>query len=273
MTNEEKTRTITALSRLAVARDKQLSEVQLEMWLEDLASFAVENIERAAIEARRTLKFFPTQVEFIELIQGNGDDRAGQAWAAFLAAATDGGWASVKFLDPATAAAVDNVFGGWLAACRALHNAEEPMIAHYRKAFSSAYQTARKFPQARETYYAGQYEIENRSGGAWAAKMQTIISPVLVIGLREAKEVRLPFDAATGRLTAEAQALIDGAATAEGAQKLLEFAHRTNPPALNAAPESTVDDAPVGREEAARIVAEIESKTGLSLVKPMKGAA
>lgn len=246
---------------------------RIQAYFESLSRFDLETI-RAALQAlRERSEFFPTIRAVVESLEGSGDDRANQAWSTFLDAASDGGYASVKFLDPATATAVIGTFGGWLPACRALREAEAPMVAHYRKSFVAAYQTARKFPREVETYQAGHYEIQNRAGGAWAVRMQVIVNPVLIVGLRESKELRLPFDASTGRLTGEAQARIAAAMNAEGARQLIEWASGERPQAalgvgVPQLPQSS--DPEITHEEAARFVA-VAQRNGLALVKPMPG--
>lgn len=259
------------MAGLGAIFDKAMSKPLIDAYFDALKDFPLEAIQEAFKRAIATAKFFPRPVEVRESLEGNGDDRANQAWSTFLDATGDGGYASVKFLDPATAAAVIATFGGWLPACRALREAEAPMVAHYRKAFCQAYQTARKFPREIETYQAGQYEIQNRAGGDWTVRMKVIVNPVLIVGLRESKELRLPFDASTGRLTGEAQARIAAAINTEGARQLIEWASSGRPQtALGVGvPQLPPSSEPeITHEEAAQFVAAVQ-RNGLALLKPM----
>jgi hypothetical protein len=174
-----------------------------------------------------------------------------------LDAVDDGGNASVKFLDPAAASAMDAVFGGYLSAARMLREADEPMVAHYRKSYMQAYQTARKFPRQVETYRAGNYEFQNSTGGAWVLRMTQYYGPVRLIGMREVKEVRLPFDAQTGKLTSEARLMIEAARTEEGARRLLAVGV-TRAPQLPPAPNAE----PISHKEAIKLLKAVESHAG-----------
>jgi hypothetical protein len=244
--------------------NEQVSELRMEAYRAALSGYELSAIESAINRAIGTLKFFPKPAELIELMEGSHDDRAGQAWRVFLEAVSDGGDASVKFLDPAAATAVDVTFGGYLQAARTIREADEPMVAHYRKNFMQAYQTARKFPRQVETYRAGNFEFQNSGGGAWSLRMTTYLSPVRLIGLREVKEVRLPFDAQTGKLTDDARLMIDAATTAEGAQQLLAAAI-TRAPKMLPAPASES----LSHNEATRFLKAVEDQTGESSLKVM----
>ena len=144
--------------------NEQVSETRIEAYRIALDAYEFDAIDRAMRQAVTAQKFFPKPAELVELLEGSLDDRAGQSWHVLLEAISDGGKASVKFLDPAAAVAVDVTFGGYLAAARMIHEADEPMVAHYRKTYVQAYQTARKFPREVETYRAGVFEFQNFGG-------------------------------------------------------------------------------------------------------------
>ena len=246
---------------------EQISELRLEAYRAALDGYELPAIESAMRRATATLKFFPKPAELIELMEGSHDDRAGQAWHVLLDAVSDGGNASVKFLDPAAAAAMHVTFGGYLQAARTIREADEQMIAHYRKNYMQAYQTARKFPREVETYRAGVFELHNSAGGTWTQRMQSYLSPVRLIGLREVKEVRLPFDSQTGKLTGDAKLMLDAATTTEGAQRLLA-AGATRAPKLLSAPASE----PLSHQEARRFLKAVEAETNEAAMKVMPAA-
>lgn len=266
---------IIALTKLSTAFDRDMPEVLQEVYLDSLADFSVEQIERSIGEGIQTLKFFPRVAELRQLVEGSGDDRSNSAWSSLLRAMADGGYASVKFLDPAIATALDATFDGWVQACRTVAMADEMMIASYYKRFVPAYLTARRFPREIETYRPGAYEIQNR-GVDWSSRGATYRNPVLLVGVAHIQELRLPFDARTGALVAEARAMLDAAGTEQGAQRLIEYAKGTGPqtalgvgvPQLALPP--AYEDKPVSPEEASAIVKKIETMTGLRLIKPME---
>lgn len=237
---------------------------RIQAYFDSLQRFDLESIRITLRQLRERNEFFPSIKSVVENLEGSHDDRAGQSWRVLLDAVDDGGNASVKFLDPAAASAMDAVFGGYLPAARMLREADEPMVAHYRKSYMQAYQTARKFPRQVETYRAGNYEFQNSAGGAWALRMTQYYGPVRLIGMREVKEVRLPFDAQTGKLTSEARLMIEAARTEEGARRLLAVG-ATKAPQLPPAPNAE----PISHKEAMKLLKAVESQAGTVTAKPM----
>jgi len=244
--------------------NEQVSETRIEAYRIALDAYEFDAIDRAMRQAVTAQKFFPKPAELVELLEGSHDDRAGQSWHVLLEAISDGGNASVKFLDPAAAVAVDVTFGGYLAAARMIHEADEPMVAHYRKTYVQAYQTARKFPREVETYRAGVFEFQNSGGGTWSARMANYTGPVRLLGLREMKEVRLPFDAATGKLTDESRLMLEAARTDEGARRLLAAGVTRAPKMLPA-----LAGEPVSHQEAKKFLKAVQVETGVEVVKAM----
>lgn len=268
MTEQDKSEFSKSLAQVAAVFDKTLTPFLIDAYFDALADFPLDRVATALRQAISIKTFFPRPAEIRELIEGSGDDRANQAWAAFMQAVSDGGNASVKFLDPAAASAVDSVFGSYLQAARSIHIADEPMVAHYRKAFCQAYQTARKFPRQVETYRAGVFEFANSGGGAWADRVRIYTGPIRLIGTREVKEVRLPFDATTGRLTEQARLMVDAASTPEGAMQLIAAA-TVRAPQLPPAQSGE----PLNHGEAKALLKQIEQQTGVKVeLKTMEAA-
>lgn len=223
MNNTEKAKLVALLAKLAAVFEKTLSEAVQEIYLDNLADFSIEQVERAVSEAIQTLKFFPKIAELRQLVEGTAEDRAAQAWSAFLEAAADGGQSSARFFEPAAAMAMDAVFGGWVQACRLLAagwvtergdnegGCSDEMLAHYQKAFLRQYLAALNLTREVELYRPGLSEMSMREGGgAWAARTPTLIQPVIFIGQRKSVSLRLPFDVARGCLTEDVQRAIAG---------------------------------------------------------------
>lgn len=251
---------------------EQVSDTRLEAYRLVLGDYEFSAIEAAMQRAMRTLKFFPKPAEIVEMIEGGQADRAAMAWAAFLSATDDGGYASVKFLEPATAIAVDAVFGSWIQACQLLHVCEPEMKAHYLNQFTRQYTAALKTSRDTVTYRPGLSELSMRDGGAWRERMtRAIVQPVLLVGARETRKVMLPFDPQAGTLRADAmEALTAGAATA------LQFAQQFNGrPALPAQPAlKALNVAPATKDEIATILTEARNKYGESpYLKALEEAA
>lgn len=272
MLKSDKAKLTEALAACAIVFDKEMNEPLIEAYFIALQEFPIDAVCGAFIQAMKTKTFFPKPAELRESLEGNGDDRANQAWMLVCDAVADP-YASVKFLDPATASAIDAVFGSWALACRAMSSAEEPMVAHYRKAFHQSYVTARKFPRDVETYRAGIAEATNRAGGGYVQRIKRFFAPVQIIGFREIKTLRLPFDAETGRLTAEAQALLNQASNPDGARALIEYARGQMPQTALGDGMPKIEPATGGEltaGESKQLLKMIEAKTGVSLIKPIE---
>lgn len=181
---------------------------RIQAYFESLQRFDLPVICEAFRGLRESLGFFPTIKDLVGAIEGSGEDRAACSWATFLDASADGGYSSVKFLDLACAYAVQMIFVDWLRACRILHDADEAMIAHYRKAFCAAYALARMRPRPAVEYHPGLFQIENSQRAAPFPLVRIISLPVLIIGLRESKEIRLDFDLSQRDLTAASRAAL-----------------------------------------------------------------
>jgi hypothetical protein len=224
MTNRDSAEFARLFVGLAQAFDKQASDLLIQIYFDSLKDFSLEAVTTAVNQAVHTKKFFPKVAELRELIVGNPEDRAAGAWTAFLEAAANGGTASVKFSDRATAAAMDAVFGSWLEACRLLSaggtdektgrqvgGCTDEMLASYQKSFLKQYAAATNSKRDVELYRAGLSEVSMREqGAAWAARMPTLQQPVLFVGPDRVIEIPLTFDVARGQLADESRKLLEG---------------------------------------------------------------
>lgn len=256
-----------ALIGLAEVFGQEMSEPRSNAYWAALAEFDIADVTRGCAVALRTLKFFPKPSELIELIQGSADDRAQAAWNVFLQAVSEGEQCSVKFADPAMAAAMDGAFTGWLPACRALSagwideatneqkgGCSDQMLAHHRKVFCQHYSRFVRSPYPLELYRAGLGELSLKQAAAaerqlWARRMPETQQTVLLLDHQQVRKLRLPFVTLTGELTVTAQALL-----ANPPQQAQLTAAK--PLALSAAPVE--DDAPATSEEIAAIRAEVK---------------
>ena len=202
---------------------KPVNTSLIEIYFRMLKDFSVEQVTSAVEQAIAKKKFFPKVAELRELIEGNPEDRAANAWAAFLEAAANGGTASVQFSDKATAAAMDATFGSWLEACRLLSaggtdergkqvgGCSDEMLASYQKSFLRQYGASLNSHRDVELYRAGLSEMSMRGQGAsWARRIPTVEQPVLFVGPDTTLELYLRFDVARGELTDESRAVLSG---------------------------------------------------------------
>lgn len=246
-----------ALLVLGEVFGEQISEARLEAYRMVLAGYEFQSVESAIQRAMTSLRFFPKPAELVEMIEGNADDRANQAWSTFFAATTDSGYSSAKFLDPASAIAVDAVFQGWIQACQMINQSSPEMLAHYRNHFLKQYAAARRSGRDVVTYRPGLSELSMRGDAGWKDRFQRpIVQPVLVIGMRETRKMMLPFDVQNGTLTAPAMEALTA-----GVQELQQFAQKfigrapSSQKALGAVPQQ-----PATKAEIAEILAEATAK-------------
>lgn len=264
MTNHDSAKFAGLFALLAQSFDKEASDALAQIYFDNLKDFTIEQVASAVEQAIRSRKFFPKVAELRELIDGNPEDRAAQAWAGFLEAAADGGQASVQFSDRATAAAMDAVFGSWLEACRLLSaggtdargrqvgGCSDEMLASYQKSFLRQYAAALNSNREVALYRPGLSELSMReNGGAWALRMPILEQPVIYVGPGKAYTLRLRFDVAQGCLTDADRRVLDGGwlaiqpmVAAEHKALKRAVAQKSLPPALDvemATPEEVVE--------------------------------
>lgn len=247
MTDRDSVEFARLFTLLSETFNKAVSDSLAEIYFRTLKDFTIEQITHAVEQAIATKKFFPKPAELRELLVGNPEDRASNAWAAFLEAAANGGTASVQFADRATAMAMDATFGSWLEACRLLSaggtdargkqvgGCTDEMLASYQKSFLRHYGASLNSNREVELYRAGLSEASMREQGAnWAARMPILEQPVLFVGPDETIELRLTFDVARGQLTEESCAYLGGGFESArlNAEKLYQLRAMGERPAL-----------------------------------------
>jgi hypothetical protein len=223
MTDRDMPKFLKLCALLSQAFERPMDEALSKIYFEGLKDFSVDQVSAAVNQAVRTKTFLPKVAELRQLVEGAAEDRASQAWAAFLDAAADGGQASIYFADRAAAAAMDAVFGGWVQACRLLSagwvtdrganegGCSDEMLAHYQKSFLRQYVAALNSKRDVECYRPGLSEMSMRERGAsWSARIPTLAQPVIFVGQGKATALRLPFDVARGQLTEDARKAIGG---------------------------------------------------------------
>ena len=96
----------------------EISAFKLRIYQEALKDFSDEQIQMAMGMAIKGLKFFPKPVELIELMQGNPEENAVEAWGLLLETIkTQGAYKSIMFADAKIGHCVE-MMGGWPEVCR-----------------------------------------------------------------------------------------------------------------------------------------------------------
>lgn len=143
--------------------DKQISDSLLEVYWRILEPFddseCMAMFKRIVIE----LKFFPKPAEMINLIRGDAETRAVNAWLeAVHAVKRHGNYVSVKFSDPAIHSVIE-AMGGWPQFALMSVNEEK----WKQKEFERLYQVLAENPRKGKhpEYLPGEHEIQNEAMG------------------------------------------------------------------------------------------------------------
>lgn len=130
---------------LAEALGAKITEQRIRIYANLLSDVAMPDLQAAFRRAanERDSGFFPSPGELRRYIDGSEQDAGLLAWAGLWRMASDvGGYSSVEIADGAAAAALETVFGSWVAFCE---QAEEGPTMHVRRQeFMAAYRAARR---------------------------------------------------------------------------------------------------------------------------------
>lgn len=153
------------VSALASVFQREVSDVMLQGYLIGLEGLSSQEVERAVRVALRSCRFMPSPAELREWAgEAKPEDQAYQAWLVAVRAVEGCGWyRSVRFADPAIAAAIRSL-GGWQRFCERCRGEEEKWL---RKEFLAAYAVFARsgVPQAEALPLVGEFEKVNRSMG------------------------------------------------------------------------------------------------------------
>jgi len=115
---ESNDRIAAAVSALAEAFGRELTDAGLTLWVRSLNDLAPESIEQAVMSAVQSSRFMPTVADIRELSGvARHEDRAALAWVAVEKAVSRlGAYKTVNFDDPTINAAIRSL-GGWPVVC------------------------------------------------------------------------------------------------------------------------------------------------------------
>lgn len=140
MTDHDRSKFAEALHVLAETFGEPLSDLRTEAYFDALRDFSIEQVSLATRLSLRTCKFFPRPVELRDLIAGNQDDNAETAWGGLLREVRRVGYMGTPDLEPRTALAVKELWGGWRRLCETLPG-EGPELIGWLKQFKETYET------------------------------------------------------------------------------------------------------------------------------------
>ena len=206
MTTSEATELAKMLGAMAELYGHKLTDAQLALYIATMADFPLASVRAAAKTYMRApgSKWFPKPGELVELIDGNPEDRANQAWLALGEAIRwVGAWKPLVVADRCWAKAVEQVFGGWPEACEARGEMNEPTWQAKRKEFASAYRWHRAHQDASDhpAWMSGLTSRANvATKTAWRAKHQSVFDTIALLSADyELQERRVEMGVETGR--------------------------------------------------------------------------
>lgn len=146
-----------------VAEDKSasISHQWVELCFERMRhhGITIDQFRQAAayLIDHHVYKGMPSVADFLLAVKGTDEDN-GEVQAALVAEAVQkkGGWESVDFADPVTAAVIQTRFGGWPKLCASLQADE---INWFVKDFKSAYQSYARSDAKGLTHLPGRHEL------------------------------------------------------------------------------------------------------------------
>ena len=136
----------------------RLTEARIRIYADQLADLSADDLNIAAARAIRELRYFPQVAELRSFVEANTDDAALLAWSSLnCAARTVGAYQSLVVDDPATAFALQRVFGSWSAYC--VYDAG-PELASKKQEFLAAFRHGRRSAPAGAKRFAGLCESD-----------------------------------------------------------------------------------------------------------------
>lgn len=110
MTNNDALEFGKIMAAIVSAFNEQMNEKRVEVYFQALQRFEIGEIKLAANKLLDTCKFFPKIAEIVEVIEGQVEDRASQAWYNYLKALDKPGpYKTLGIGDPFAHAAIEDM--------------------------------------------------------------------------------------------------------------------------------------------------------------------
>ena len=123
-----------------------LSNIELEIYVENLMEYEFGSIKKAAKKLVKTEKFMPKVADFVRMIEKEEGNTAERAWFELLSAIEKYGFYRKPVFNDKTIYAVVQAMGGWEAMC----NMPVDRQNFYMKEFMSLYNSYRNMPEVIE---------------------------------------------------------------------------------------------------------------------------
>jgi len=143
--------------------NQKFSQIVVDLYYNALKNYDFEQINKAAQDCIKTHKYssMPKPAHFIEMIDGDPDDRARIAWTmAHKALKEVGYYNSVEFADPVISQVIHEL-GGWIIFC----DTRKTEIPFVEKRFIDFYRTIAKRKNKKPVKLLGYVEIKNKNTG------------------------------------------------------------------------------------------------------------
>lgn len=137
MTDKDRSRLVQTLLGVYAYYDRELSELAISIWLDDLAGHSIEAVSAAFVRHRRDTdrgRFLPRSADILRQLQGDAAEAATVAWSRLLGEVRRVGSYGSPAVDQPARLALDAV-GGWGALCRA----SERELAFMQRRFAEAF--------------------------------------------------------------------------------------------------------------------------------------
>lgn len=220
MTNADKRPFAEMMMGLGLAYKEPITEPLTDLYFKALADLAIEDVRRAGEQILKTSKWFPRVSQFYDVVNGDAQDQAQQAWGLLTdAVGTVGGYRSLVVPDTKLSYALQTTFGGWDECCSKLTLPDDPMYANLQKQFVGNYRHAQRSGSAAPSYYVGRSEAANRANASTFERGDPSIDEAgepcfdQKVGAIIAGQVvflNLNFNIMTGALTAQSRQFLQG---------------------------------------------------------------
>jgi len=138
-----------------------LSNVELEIYIENLMDYEFASIKKAAKKLVKTEKFMPKVADFVKAIEETKGNSAESAWLELLSAIETYGYYRKPYFNDKTIYAVVQAMGGWEAMC----NMPVDRQNFYMKEFVNLYNQYKNRPEVIENALPAGREADKKALG------------------------------------------------------------------------------------------------------------
>lgn len=180
MTKNDREDFLKLFSGICEVYGKEITTQLTDIYFNSFEKFSIERVKEAFNRHTLSSKFFPKPSELIDLLEGNKEEKAIEAWTVLRDTIRHhGGDRSVLFTDPKISWIVES-YGGWIRVC----DMETIDLDFMRLGFIKAYINARDdLPQRK---FIGRFEWDNDKNGYLTAPY----TPLIIGNMEEIKMIK-----------------------------------------------------------------------------------